>query len=112
MTVRLTEQFELIGDELDLQQAEAIKQQGQRLIELGVGPAQVNLAALARANSLTVAVLMAWYRHAMRMGTSITFASMSQELINIIEFSGLHELLLDDGAASPQRTGAVAAEGL
>ena len=96
MPVQLTEPFGLQGDELELDQAEAIKTQGIRLIENGAGPFRVDLAELRRANSVTVAVLMAWYRHARLHEKSIVFVNLSQDLLNIIEFSGLRRILIGE----------------
>jgi len=77
--------FDVSGEELDLDQAEAVKEQGVRIIEAESGPFEVNLAGLQRANSVTVAVLMAWYRHAALSDKSIKFVNLSRELLNIIE---------------------------
>lgn len=96
MPVHLAEPFALSGDELGLDQAEGIKAQGVARIDSIDGPIQVDLAALQRANSVTVAVLMAWYRHAALRQKSIMFVNLSQELLNIIEFSGLRHLLVAD----------------
>ena len=56
-------------------------------------PVTIDLSGLAKANSVTVAVLMAWYRHAKSLGLDISFAHLSPSLCNIINFSGLHEVL-------------------
>jgi ABC-type transporter Mla MlaB component len=97
MPVQLTESFGLQGDELELNEAESIKKQGIRLIEAGDGPFRVDLAELRRANSVTVAILMAWYRHARLRDKPITFVNLSQDLLNIIEFSGLRRILVGNG---------------
>ena len=71
MPVQLTDAFSLLGEELEAAQAEAIKAQGIELIQQRGGPFEVDLAGLERANSVTVAVLMSWYRHAMLQQKSI-----------------------------------------
>lgn len=83
---------------MELDQAEAIKAEGVALIEGNHGeePIRVDLSGLERANSVTVAVLMAWYRHAVLQQKSILFVNLSQELLNIIEFSGLRRILVAD----------------
>ena len=98
MPAQLTDSFSLEGDELDLDQAEAIKSQGYALIEGRDHGLQVDLARLQRANSVTVAVLMAWYRHAALQQKTIQFVNLSQDLLNIIEFSGLRRLLLPNAS--------------
>jgi len=98
MPVLLTDHFALSGDELSFQQAESIKTQGGKLITVGNGPFIVDLAGLRRANSVTVAVLMAWYRQAVLQDKAIKFVNISVDLLNIIEFSGLRDLLLDGQA--------------
>ena len=94
MSVTINPQFEIVGEEIGLDIAEMIATSGRALIEAGEGPFQVNLAGLERANSVTVALLLAWYRFAMLQKKSIFFVNLSEELHNIIEFSGLSKVLL------------------
>ena len=94
MAVELTPDFALQGEELELEQAEAIKAAGEALMARSPGPYQFDLGGLQRANSVTVAVLLAWYRHATLRQKSIMFVNLSQDLLNIIEFSGLRRLLI------------------
>ncbi len=103
MAAQLAEPFNLTGDELGLEQAEAVKAAGMALIERSsdAEPIRVDLAALEQANSVTVAVLMAWYRHAAIQQKSIMFVNLSQDLLNIIEFSGLRRLLVADQPSQP-----------
>jgi len=108
MAVQLSESFNLSGDELGLDQAEDIKTRGTALIDRTIElngaseePVRVDLAGLERANSVTVAVLMAWYRYAALRQRSIMFVNLSQELLNIIEFSGLRSLLVADQQHRP-----------
>ena len=94
MSVAINPQFEVVGEEIGLNAAETIKASGRALIEAGDGPFQVDLAGLERANSVTVALLLAWYRCAVLQKKSIFFVNLSEELHNIIEFSGLSAVLL------------------
>ncbi len=94
MNVVLTDEFALEGEELALDQAEAVKVRGVQLIDASPGPFSVDLAALERANSITIAVLVSWYRHARLHQKSIMFVNLSRELTNIVEFSGLSRILL------------------
>jgi ABC-type transporter Mla MlaB component len=98
MAVELTPAFALQGDELALEQAEAIRAEGEALMARSQGPYQFDLSGLERANSVTVAVLLAWYRHATLRQKPIMFVNLSQDLLNIIEFSGLRRVLI---GASP-----------
>lgn len=94
MSAVLTERFTLEGIELGLDQAELIKAQGVEILNEQPGPFHVDLSGLERANSVTVAVLVAWYRHATLQQKAIFFENLSEELHNIIEFSGLSRVLL------------------
>jgi len=93
MSVVLSDQFALSGVEVGLDQAEQIKAQGVALIGAADGPITVDLARLERANSVTIAVLVAWYRHATLQNKAIMFVNLSRDLHNIIEFSGLLSVL-------------------
>jgi len=97
MPVVINEQFQLAGDELSMQDAEAIKARGITLLEDAAEQhVQADFGALNRANSVTVAVMLAWHRHARLLDKTIEFTHLSAELGNIIEFSGLRSLLLTD----------------
>ena len=94
MSVELNEQFCLQGVEISLDDAEAIKRQGLGLIDAQSGPITVDLSQLQRANSVTVALLVAWYRRATLQQKPIAFVNLSEDLHNIVEFSGLSRVLL------------------
>ena len=91
----LSDDFEVSGEEIELDDAESIKLRGYRLIDAGEGPFQVDLELLKRANSVSVAVLLAWYRRAMLQDKAIFFVNLSEDLHNIVEFSGLSRVLLN-----------------
>ena len=94
MSVVITSEFAVVGRELDIDQAEALNLTGQSLIAERPSPIRVDLAGLETANSVTVAVLVAWYRAATLEEKTIDFVNLSPELQDIIEFSGLSRLLL------------------
>lgn len=94
MQATLSDDFKLSGVEVDLDSAERLRIAGLRLIEQAGQSLEVNLTGLKRANSVTVALLLSWYRHAVLNEKSILFTGLSQELRNIIEFSGLTQVLL------------------
>ena len=50
-------------------------------------------SGLSEANSVAVALLIAWQRAAERCGKTVVFRGASQDLRNIAEFSGLNEML-------------------
>ncbi|MEQ9451467.1 MAG: STAS domain-containing protein [Pseudomonadales bacterium] len=97
MPVELTDDFQLRGDEVHFDAAPALKKRGDALITAAATgqPVSVDLAGLDNANSLTVALLLQWYRTAHALGLSIVFLHLSQDLRNIITFSGLSEILLE-----------------
>ena len=64
--------------------------------------ASVNLGRLEVANSVAVALLLAWFRQANREGRTIVFVDVPRDLRNIIDFSGLSSVL-PLGAAGPER---------
>ena len=79
--------------ELSFENAEAVKQRGYDYIDNHSGTVYVDVGRLTRANSVSVAVLSAWHRRALIHQKSIVFVNLSQELRNIISFSGLDEVL-------------------
>lgn len=94
MSVEIQAPFVLTTEEVSLDRAEAVKLEGVRIIQQQPGPFSVDLGSLTQANSVTVALLVAWYRHASLNQKSIKFVNLSEELHNIIEFSGLSQVLL------------------
>ncbi len=93
MTVELTDDFRLLGDELEVQDAEAIKRQGTELLSNAGSQVVIDFAGLKRANSITVALMLEWYRVASSANKSIVFVNRSEELRNIVRFSGLTQVL-------------------
>ncbi len=94
MSVELSAEFMLRGVELSFDSAEQIKAEGMTLIGTADTPITVDFQHLVKANSVTIAVMSAWYRCASQQNKTIEFVNLSPELRNIIEFSGLTDTLL------------------
>jgi len=94
MACELSAPFVIAGQEVGLEDAEGLKAAGFALIDAQESLIEVDFAALVQASSVTVALMMAWYRRATLQQKSIVFINLSQELLNIIEFSGLSQVLL------------------
>lgn len=93
MPVTLNDHFALQGDEISTADADTLRTQGVHLIRRADSPITVDLQGLQRANSVTVAIMLAWYRAAHLAGQPILFVNLSAELRNIIAFSGLTDVL-------------------
>lgn len=66
---------------------------------------QVDLAAVERADSAGVALLLEWLREARRRGVSLHLASLPAQMLAIARVSGLEQLLTANGVAAerPER---------
>ncbi|XOV84294.1 MAG: lipid asymmetry maintenance protein MlaB [bacterium] len=93
MAVDLSPDFQLSGDEVDLNDAERLKVLGLEIINTQNGPFTVGCAGLAQANSIVVALMICWHRHATLASKQIEFSHLSKDLQNIIAFSGLTRVL-------------------
>jgi anti-anti-sigma factor len=93
----LNDDFELKGV-IDFTNMVAIRQQGEIRMAAHDALIRVNLKALEEANSVTVALLIAWMRCANSQGVAIVYVDVPQELRDIIEFSGLTTVLPLDNA--------------
>lgn len=89
----LTADFRLHGEAATVEQAETLKSKGLALIDEATDTVQVQLGALQSANSVTVALLVAWYRAANLQNKSIVFSDVPTSLRAIIDVSGLAEVL-------------------
>jgi anti-anti-sigma factor len=93
----LTEQFELQGV-VDFDNLAEIREIGDARIKVRSDDLLISLKGLMEANSVTVALLIAWLRSANNQGISIVYMDVPQELRNIIDFSGLTQVLpIDPG---------------
>ena len=86
--------FTVRGGDITLDNAEQVKADGlARLAELTGDTIEVDLQDVPRANTVTIAVLTAWHRAAKLQNKSMVFMNLSPELRNIIDFSGLQNIL-------------------
>ena len=77
--------------------ANALHAQGVAAIEGATAePVVFDLSGVDATNSVTVALMMAWFRAADQAGKRVAFEGISSDLHKIIEFSGLSELLLGE----------------
>lgn len=93
MAVDLSPEFQLSGYEVDLNDAERVKTLGLEIINSHDGPFKVDFDGLEQANSIVVALMICWHRHATLAGKKIEFSRLSKDLHNIIAFSGLTRVL-------------------
>ncbi len=64
------------------------------------GTIAMNFAQLEVANSLTVALMIAWYRLSQKHGCEVRFVNLPASLQQIVAFSGLVDVLPIEPAAS------------
>lgn len=72
---------------------ERIRKEGEVAIEAAGERVNIDLSGLEQANSAAVALLMAWYRAAEGDGKAIAFVDAPVALVNIVELSGMTEVL-------------------
>jgi ABC-type transporter Mla MlaB component len=61
----------------------------------------LSLADVTEGNSLLVALMIGWFRHARRLNHAIRYTDVPALLHALIEFSGLEAVLPLEGAACP-----------
>lgn len=95
----LPDGFRVIGD-VDYENAPTVMSNGLvRIEELRDDAAVVDMSGVkSTAASLVVALMVAWFRHATKSSTEITFVGVPEYLRNVIEFSGLSQTLPVAGA--------------
>ncbi|NIP13612.1 MAG: STAS domain-containing protein [Pseudomonadales bacterium] len=72
----------------------SVRSAGEQYLAESVGErAVVDLTGLESCNSIAVALLMAWFRFAHARGQEVVYAGAPQDLLSIIEISGLMEVL-------------------
>jgi phospholipid transport system transporter-binding protein len=71
----------------------AVVDEGERVIRDDLEQPAVSLRTLEVSNSVAVALLLALFRRAHRMGKPIVFTDVPEDLLDIIEVSGLSEVL-------------------
>ncbi len=77
----------------------ALREAGEDAIAGSGDQTVVDVSGLESANSLAVALLMAWFRAAERLGKALSFTGLPDELISIIELSGMDAVLPIENAA-------------
>ncbi|HEX7036834.1 MAG TPA: STAS domain-containing protein [Pseudomonadales bacterium] len=78
------------------------REEGEAAIEAAANGVVIDLSGLENGSSVAVALLTAWYRAAEQRGKSIRFVGVPVDLQDIIDLSGLTEVLpLDEAGAEP-----------
>ena len=81
--------------------AAAVRLAGEQFVDQGPAVVQVSLAPLRENNSVVVAVLLAWVRHARARNKTLRFVGVPGDLRNIIELYGVAGILpLEDGSSA------------
>ena len=79
---------------IDFENFAAVRAAGEQfLAQRPDEKAVVDLSSLESSNSITVALLMTWFRFAHARGQEVVYAGAPQDLLSIIEISGLMEVL-------------------
>ncbi|NNM51995.1 MAG: STAS domain-containing protein [Pseudomonadales bacterium] len=82
-----------LSGEVGFEQAAAVCEHGLSLLEGSAGDWQVELQDLKSATSVTVAVLLTWYRAVTSNGGLLQLQSVPERLRAIIDVSGLSFML-------------------
>ncbi len=86
-----------LPDKITLENIAKVRASGERHItEATIEPGdecRFDLSGLEQFNSLAVALLMAWFRYARAQGKSVVYLDVPRDLRNIIDVSGLTEVL-------------------
>lgn len=72
---------------------DAVRAAGEAAIAAAGDHPVVDLSGLESANSVAVALLMAWFREATHLGKTVAFRDASAGLRNIVDLSGLGGVL-------------------
>lgn len=81
--------------------AAAARLAGELFVDQGPAEIQVSLAPLRKSNSVVVAMLLAWVRHARARNKTLRFVDVPGDLRNIIELYGVAGILpLEDGSSA------------
>jgi phospholipid transport system transporter-binding protein len=86
-----------------LDNAAEVRLAGEQFLDGATGAVRMDLGALRECNSVVVAVLLAWVRHAARLGRTLCYDDVPAELRQIIELYGVANLLPigQSGATAP-----------
>ncbi|MEM1231192.1 MAG: STAS domain-containing protein [Pseudomonadota bacterium] len=92
----------IVSGPVSLETFATARQAGEAAIAAAGGePLTFDMSRLESTNSLAVALLTAWFRAADSAGCEVRFADLSAELRQVVEFSGLADVL--PIAAAPER---------
>jgi phospholipid transport system transporter-binding protein len=80
--------------------AATVRQAGEHFLDASAGAARISLGQLAEKNSVVVALLLAWVRHAREHGKSVQIVDVPDDLRNIIELYGVAEILPLEGSGA------------
>lgn len=70
-----------------------VRAEGEAWIAEAEGPVVIDLTGLEHGNSAAVALLMAWWREAEHQEKAISFVGAPAALRNIVELSGVSDIL-------------------
>ena len=82
-----------LDGEVEFEQVSSLKAEGVRLCENADKALEFDLSGVTQANSVTVALMLAWARCGAEQGIEVTFSGAAEPLRKIVQFSGLSELL-------------------
>lgn len=66
---------------------------------------ELSFADINDGNSLLVAMMMGWFRHARQLGHEVIFTDVPDLLISLIDFSGLSDVLPVANGGAPAGSG-------
>jgi len=90
-----------IPDIVCFDNAAAVRLAGEQFVDQGPAVMRVSLAPLRESNSVVVAMLLAWVRHARARAKTLRFVDVPGDLRNIIELYGVAGILpLEDGGSA------------
>lgn len=81
-----------------------IRARGEAAIAAGGDRVVLDVSGIEHGNSVALALLIAWFRAAEVAGKSIVFTGVPAELENIVELSGLTDVLPLQGAEPAEHT--------
>lgn len=70
-----------------------LRREGEAALAQAADPAVMDLSGLSHGNSAAVALLMAWFREAEHHDKTVRFVHVPEEVKNIIELSGMSDVL-------------------
>ncbi len=84
----------LLSGVLDYRNGPALREAGRRLIESSIADElMLDCSAVKKSSSVGLSLLLAYLRDARRAGKRLTLCGLPQDMREIANVSGLHELL-------------------